>query len=228
MDDITFLHKVTLFSSLNEQDIESISGIVSERTYPKDSIIFFEGEPGLGLFFLKSGRVKVSKMNLDGGEQILKIIEPGSVFAEVILFSDMDYPATARVMETAKIGMIKKQDFEDLIRKQPELAIRLLKLTNIRLREAQMKIKEMGLMDSHSRTASLLLRLAKKYGQSDGNKVSFELNLNRQELANMIGTTRETITRVLSKFRKLGIIELKGDKISLLKPDELESWVEMG
>lgn len=229
MEIIRFLRTIPLFAALREEDLQRIARLANERFYPKDSIIFFEGEPGEAFFFLKSGRVKIAKLNPEGAEQILKLLEPGTVFAEVILFTDESYPATARVMEDAKVGMIKKKDFEELVVAQPELAVRLLKLLNSRLREAQLQIKEMGLLDTHSRTASLLLRLAKTYGVEDADgAIRFELNLNRQDLASMIGTTRETVTRVLSKFRKLGIIELKGDEVTILEPEELEGWIEMG
>ncbi|AZR72984.1 hypothetical protein BBF96_05995 [Anoxybacter fermentans] len=228
MENAKYLHNIHLFASLDEDDLARIANLASERYYPKESIIFFEGEPGEAFFFLKSGRVKISKITPEGGEQILKLIEPGAVFAEAVIFSDEAYPATARVLEDACVGMIKKKDFEALIMEQPELAIRLLKLLNKRLREAQMKIKELGLFDAHSRTASLLLRLAQTYGKEDGDKISFQLKLNRQDLANMIGTTRETITRILSKFRRQGIIELEGDRITILKPSELESWINIG
>ena len=228
MELIKQLHKVPMFEGLNDGDLLKIANLAGERFYPKDSIIFFEGEPGKAFFFLRSGRVKISKLGSEGNEQILKLLEPGAVFAEVILFSDEPYPATARVMEDAKIGMIKKEDFEGLIKVQPELAIRLLKLLNIRLREAQLKVKEMGLFDTHSRTASLLMNLAKVYGKESKEGITFELNLNRQELASMIGTTRETVTRVLSRFRKEGIIELQGDKITIIEPEELADWIEFG
>ncbi len=203
MSNIKFLQKIPLFNSLEEEDLMKIMNLATERFYPKDSIIFFEGDSGEAFFFIKKGRVKISKMNADGGEQILKLQDPGEVFAEVILFSDEAYPATARVMEDTKVGMIKKKDFEKLIIKQPELAIRLLKLLNKRLREAQMKIKELGLLNTHSRTASLLLQLAETYGRIDGNKIDFEINLNRRDLASMIGTTRETVTRAISRFKKI-------------------------
>lgn len=229
METVRFLQTIPLFTSLSQEDLQRIAALASERYYPKDSIIFFEGEPGEAFFFLKSGRVKISKISPEGAEQILKLLEPGTVFAEVVLFTDESYPATARVMDDAKVGMIRKKDFEQLIMGHPELAIRLLKLLNARLREAQIKVKEMGLLDTHSRTASLLLRLAETYGVEDADGViHFELNLNRQDLASMIGTTRETVTRVFSKFRKMGIIDLKGDEVIILEREELEAWIEMG
>ncbi len=227
MDDLRFLNTVSLFASLGEEDLTRIAGLAVERFYPKDSIIFFEGESGEAFYYLKSGRVKISKTTPEGGEQILKLVEPGTVFAEAILFSDEDYPATARVLEDTRVGVIKKEDFEAMITEQPALAIRLLKLINARLREAQLKIKEMGLLDTHSRTASLLIRLARTYGREDGQQIAFELNLNRQELASMIGTTRETITRILSKFRRLGIIKIEGDRITIVNLPELESWIDI-
>lgn len=225
MKNVDYLKKMSLFNELNNIELNKVADLANERFYPEGSIIFFEGEPGDAFYFLKSGRVKISKMTPDGEEQILKLIEPGGIFAEVILFSDEDYPATARVLEDAKVGMIKKKDFEDLIMSYPQLAIRLLRLLNTRLREAQMKVKEMGLYDTHSRTASLLLRLAQTYGSRDEGQISFKLELTRQDMASMIGTTRETVTRILSKFRKQGIIESKGNKITILNPAELESWI---
>ena len=213
------------FSTLEEKEIKEIKEIMKPRKYNEGEIIFFEDEPGEGLFLVKSGKVKLTKMVESGDEQILTIIQPGNVFAEVVLFGNANYPATAVALEDSKLYLIRSNDMEKLIKEKPSIAVKLLDLMSKRLRRAQKLVRDMGLKDTTCRTASLLIYLAQEYGVNRQNKVRIDLKLTQQELANMIGTTRETISRVLNKFKEQDIIKTSRQKMIINDLDRLKEFV---
>ncbi|MBM7555901.1 Crp/Fnr family transcriptional regulator [Halanaerobacter jeridensis] len=213
------------FSNLEEKEIKEIKEIMRPRKYNEGEIIFFEDEPGEGLFLVKSGKVKLTKMVESGDEQILTIIQPGNVFAEVVLFGNADYPATAVALEDSKLYLIRSKDMEKLIKDKPSIAVKLLDLMSKRLRRAQKLVRDMGLKDTTCRTASLLLYLAQEYGVKRSNGIRIDLKLTQQELANMIGTTRETISRVLNKFKEKDIIKTAHKKMIINDLEQLKDFI---
>lgn len=126
-----------VFSQLREEDIEKISKITIERKLRKGTIIFMEGDPGEAFYFIKSGKVKVYKTTPDGREHIFTILSDGEVFAEVTLFNDIPYPASAEVLEDVELGMIKNKDLEDLIRTNAEIALQIIKVFSKKLFSSQ-------------------------------------------------------------------------------------------
>ncbi|MEW9123356.1 MAG: Crp/Fnr family transcriptional regulator [Thermotaleaceae bacterium] len=217
---------VPIFSQLEQSALEKIASITVERKYRKGTIIFMEGDKGEALYFIKSGKVKISKNSNDGRELILNIYGSGDVFAEVTLFNDVMYPATAEVMEDAVVGIIMNTDLEALVRHNADLALQIIKILNKRLYMSQMKLKQMALSDTYVRTAEVLIKLAKDHGVEKDGIIELRLNLSRQELANMIGTARETVSRALSQFKKEGSIEISGKKIIIQNMEKLKGWLQ--
>jgi len=224
-DNLFYLKKVSLFASLGEAELKALSLIVIERKYKKNSTIFFEGDPGEGVYFIKSGQVKVSKSSEEGGEQILHLLGTGDIFAEVVLFDGGDFPATAQAVTDCQIGMIRNQDMEVFVRANPDVAFKFLKVMSHRLRAAQIRIKNLALQDTLRRTVGMLLHLAQEHGEETQEGIEINLPLNRQELANMVGTSRETVTRILSRLSKEGLITLDKHKIVIIDEEELQDWV---
>ncbi len=220
-----FLNKIPLFHDLSPEEIDSIGQLTRVRNYKKNMIVFMEGEPGEALFFVISGKVKISKTTEDGREQILHLLQHGDVFAEVVLIDGGPYPATAEVIETGQIGMILNRDVENLIRSNPDIAVKLLKILSSRLRMAQRQVRDLALKDTYGRLASMLLMLGKEHGADSPEGVRIELPLSRQELANLIGTTRETVTRILGDFKKYKCIELERQAIILIDQGKLKTWL---
>jgi CRP/FNR family transcriptional regulator len=225
MKNTELIKKLTLFSELLEQDLERIASISMERNYKKNMIIFMEEEPGDAFYYIRSGKVKIFRTYEDGREHILRILGEGDVFGEVTLFSNINYPASASTYEDAIIGIIKNADLETLIKANPELSLKLLKLFANKLIFAQQKIKDLTFNDVFSRTASQLLKLAKEYGVKTEKGTSIKIQLSRQELAEMVGTTRETISRVISKFKKEKSVSENTDNLLILNFEKLEAWV---
>jgi len=224
MLNLSYLRKIPIFTNLNDGELEIIHSISIVRNYEKGRIIFMEGEPGEAFFYVKSGMVKISKPSADGREHILHILGEGHVFAEVTLFSQQPYPATAEVMEPSEIGMIRNEDLEKVLRENPDLALQLIKYLNNRLMEAQNKVRNLALFDTYARTAQAVVKLAEEHGKKVAGGVELDLNLSRQELANMVGTTRETCIRALMAFKKEKSIDIEKNTITIRDLNKLSEW----
>jgi len=220
-----YLKRVPVFSGLNEIDLEKISGISIYKKYSKGTVLFMEGDPGEAFYFVQSGKVKIYKTALDGREHIFTIINEGGVFAEVTLFNSTSYPASAEVIEDSEIGMIKNSDLENLIKQNADIALQIIKIFSKKLFQSQQKVKELALGDTYGRTALTILKLAREQGIETAEGVQLKLDLSRQDLANMIGTARETVSRALSQFKKDGLIDIKGKKMIIKDIEQLEEWV---
>ncbi|WP_027718407.1 Crp/Fnr family transcriptional regulator [Desulfovirgula thermocuniculi] len=222
--DVEQLRHIHLFAGLPTDQLAEIAALVRERKYRRGHIIFMEGEPGEAVFFLKSGRVKIFKQDEEGREQILHYINPGEVFAEVVLFDGGEYPACAEVVEDAQVGFIKNEDLNALLLQKPAIALSLLKIMARRLRASQKQIMELALKDTTRRLASLLLELALEHGTPEEGGLRIGVHLTHQELASMIGTTRETVNRILGEFRRDKAISVTRQGIVVHK-ERLKTWL---
>ena len=225
MNKTEIIKNLPFFSQLSEDELEKIAEISIERNYKKNMIIFIEGEPGEAFYYIKSGKVKVYRTYEDGKEHIIHIFNEGNVFGEATLFSSIPYPASAMVYEDAVIGIIKNLDLEYLVKQNFELALKIIKVLTQRLVFAQNKIKDLAFNDVFARTASLFLKLAKEYGKPGSSGQVIDIQLSRQELADMVGTTRETISRIVSKFKKEKSITEVEDKIVIIDDVKLIKWI---
>lgn len=219
-----YLKQINIFTQLGEEFLQKIDSISIIRTYAKGRIIFMEGEPGEAFFYIKSGLVKIYKVSSEGREHILHILNEGHVFAEVTLFANTTYPATAEVLEDAQIGIIKNSDLEKLIAENPMLSLELIKYLNNRLVEAQNKVRNLALYDTFGRTAQALVKLAEEHGKKTNQGIELDLGISRQELADIVGTTRETVIRVLAAFKKEKSIELEKSNIIIKRLDKIKQW----
>ena len=223
---IDILKKIPAYSELDDKDIESIAKITISKSLKKGEIVFMEGDPGNAFYFIKSGKVKIYKTTADGREHIFTILSEGGVFAEVALFGDIKYPATAEILEDANIGMIKNEDLEELIRNNVEIALQIIKVFSRKLYLSQQKVKELALSDTYDRLARTLIGFAKDHGVKTHRGIEIKLNISRQELGNMVGTARETVSRSLSQFRKEGSIDLEARKIIIKDMKKLQEWIQ--
>lgn len=219
------LRKIPLFSFLDDRQLAEIDRLIMERTYQKGRIIFVEGEPGEAVFFLKSGRVKISKQSEDGREQILHFIHPGEIFAEVVLFDGGTYPASAEAVEDSKIGLVRNSDMERITMANPDIALGMIKIMARRLRMAQKQINDLALMDTSRRMASTLIFLAADQGVPCEGGTAIEMSLTNQDLANMIGTSRETANRILGDLRRQKAIRVDKKQILITDMKRLRSWL---
>lgn len=224
-DRLNFLRKIPYFSNIDDHELQAIADIMIERSYDKGRVLFMEGEFGEAVHFVIEGRVKIYKTSENGKEHILYIAGPGDIFAEVILFNEVNYPATAEVMEKSRIGKIRNEDLEQVLKAHPSMAVAIIKVLNKRLIDAQQRVKSLALDNTHGRTARMLMKLAMEHGVKTEKGVELELSISRQELANMVGTTRETVTRVLMAFKKYNLIEIERNTIRIPQPEKLKEWI---
>ncbi|MBZ4687887.1 MAG: family transcriptional regulator, cyclic receptor protein [Clostridia bacterium] len=220
------LRKIDLFSDLSEDLLQKISELIVTQTYKKGETIFWEGDPGEAFYFLYSGKVKASKLFPTGQEIIICTLGPGDVFAEVTLLKkDQPYPVTATALEKSEVGFIKNKDLENLLKENSGLALELIRQLNNKLIEAHHRIRNMGVTDVFTRTVTILKKLSESFGKETGEGIKIELRLSRQDMANLVGTTRETISRVVSKLKNQEIIDVKGQAIIIKDMEALEEYL---
>lgn len=224
-ENLQYLKKIPLFAYLEDEQLAKMEKVIIERTYQKGRIIFMEGEPGEAVFFVKSGRIKVTKQTDDGREHILHFINPGEIFAEVIMFDDGTYPATAEVVEDCIVGLIRNIDLENIISNNPGIALGLLKVMARRLRISQKQLIELALMDTTRRAASMLLFLAGEQGTNTERGIVIDISLTNQDIANLIGTSRETANRILNDFKRQKAIDVQKGQVTILDKYKLKSWI---
>ena len=218
-----YLQNIPVFAHLAEQDLQLIDRLVQLKKYPKDSYVFIEGEYGDELYFIKSGMVKLSKMLEDGSEKILHFVKSGEIFAEVLIFKGGEYPATAQVIEDSEIGMIANEELERLLKQRGDITFKIIEVMAERLRTAQYHIMDLALRDVDGRLASSLLTLAREYGEKTARGQCININLSQQQLANLIGSSRETVGRILSSWKKQGFIEVDKQLISIVDVEGLKT-----
>ena len=224
MNEYDSLRKIPVFAGLPDDLLRLIGSHTVERQISKGETIFHEGDPGEGFHYVIEGQVKIIKTSEDGREHIIKVMQAGDLFAEVLLFNALPYPATATAVDAVRVGVIRNADLERLVLGNNQLALQLIKALSQRLLYAQQKIKNLALDDVLSRTAEVLLRLATD--QVGRERVpEIRLDFSRQDLASLVGTTRETVTRTLSALKKDGIIDFEGSIIRLHDVQYLQSLV---
>ena len=225
-NDLDYLKEIPVFLNLPDELLRMIHNSTVERRLHKGMIIFLEGDSGEGFHYVKSGKVKVLRTSDDGREHIIKILGAGEIFAEVLMFNNMPYPATAVAVEPSCIGMIRNVDLEQLVLSNNVLALQLIKALSQRLIYAQQKIKNLALHDVMSRTVEILLRLSQEQGSKlENGIIEIALDLSRQDLASLVGTTRETVTRTLSSLKKDKIIDFDGNRIRILDMEYLTQLI---
>jgi CRP/FNR family transcriptional regulator, cyclic AMP receptor protein len=212
-----FLATVPLFSGLQRDEIQKFADLTRERSYPKGSVILFQDDPGDSLFVLRAGRVKVVLIGEDGREVILGVLEPGAHFGELALIDDQPRSAHVIAMEDAQLLILRREDFRRRVEANPTVAWALLTELSRRLRRADVKIGGLVLLDVPGRIARLLLDLADETGGD-----AIEKPLTHQTIAQMIGASRETVSRAMKEFQDAGLITVERRRIAVGDRDALE------
>jgi CRP/FNR family transcriptional regulator, cyclic AMP receptor protein len=212
-----FLASIPLFSGLPPEELERFAELTRERSYPKGSVILFQDDPGDSLFVLRDGRVKVVLIGEDGREVILGVLEPGAHFGELALIDDQPRSAHVIAMEDAQLLVLRREDFRRRVEANPTVAWALLTELSRRLRRADVKIGGLVLLDVPGRIARLLLDLA-----DEGGSEQVEKPLTHQTIAQMIGASRETVSRAMKEFQDAGLIRVERRRISIGDRDALE------
>jgi CRP/FNR family cyclic AMP-dependent transcriptional regulator len=212
-EDISFLRNVPIFSDLEDKDLLKVVKLGTRQKYKKGNIVVLEQESGAALFVIISGKVKVVRMDEDGREVILSMFGPGEFFGEMALLDGLARSASVVSTVKSELFMIHRRDFLELLHDYPTVTISLLAELAMRLRKADMQIKSLSLKDAAGRVANVLLILADDVGIFRKGKVEIDELPLQQDVANMAGTSRETVSRVLHLFVESGEVQMKGNKL---------------
>jgi len=221
---IQYLTKAPFFDGLSEQHLQDISAISIVKKYNKNEIIFSDGDNGNGFYIIIEGIVKIYKISSDGKEQILHIFYSGDPFGEVPVFSGQSFPANAISLKKSKILFVPKNKFIDLIKKNPIISINMLALLAKRLRQFTIQIENLTLKDISGRIADYFINLL--YEQNNDKYII--LPTSKANMASLLGTIPETLSRVFNKMTDQGLIEVNGKTIYIHNKDELEFIANQG
>lgn len=204
--------KVSLFSSLNEEEMKEIKSLITRRKYKKGQIIFFEGDVSDKLYIVNSGKIKIYKYTKEGKEQILYVISEGGFIGDLSLLKKGKLEFNAEAIEDVNMCIITKDDFDKILMKNPQITIKMLENVYDRVVGLENLIQTLSTKDIEARIAGLLISFSKNFGNKVEDKIIINTPLSREEMANYIGITRETISRKLTNMQDEGIIELVGNK----------------
>ena len=215
---------VPSFSGLPEVQLKEIKNISVDRNFNKGEIIFSDGDDGTGFFVVVEGLVKIFKVSSEGKEQILHIYGPGEPFGQVAVYAGRSYPASAQAIVRSTVLFFPRSAFIDLITRIPSLAMNMLAVLSIRLRGFTAQIENLSLKEVPGRLAGYLIYLLDEQGNED----FVTLNISKGQLASLLGTIPETLSRIFARMTELNLIEMDGRKIKLLNPDRMIELAEHG
>lgn len=209
--------KISIFSVLDDEEIKEVRDLIVTRRYKKGQIICFEGDVSDKLYLINKGKIKVFKYTKEGKEQILYILSEGDFIGDLSLIKKTEFKFNAEALEDINLCTFSKEDFDTVLKKNPQIAIKILEVLHDRIMKLEGLIQSLSTKDIDARVASLLLRFVEDFGiQKDGN-IELTMPLNREDMANYIGVTRETISRKLSSMQDEGTISLVGNKKIIIK-----------
>lgn len=217
-----FLRQVSLLSDLSDNDLQKLETVVRERSFRKNEVIFHAQEPGSALFIIKRGRVKVSMDDRQGREIILRVLEAGDFFGEMSLLDGEPRSATVTALEPCQALVLFREQFLKFISNHPEVVMKMLTTLSRRLRKADEKISRLVFADAYEKVASALMDIVeeKKIALNIGAEIP--LSLTRKELADMVGISRETLTRVLADFQRAGLVRVERRRFAIVDPGRLK------
>lgn len=218
------LATIPLFEGLPREQYEDLATIVVDKVFRRGQLIFAEGDAGTGFYVVIAGRVKIYKLSLGGKEQILHIFGPGEPFGEVPVFAGQRFPAYAEALEESRLFFFPRTAFVELIKRNPSLALNMLAVLSRRLRQFTVLIEDLSLKEVPGRLAAYLLYLSRQQAGA----VDLELDLQKGQLASLLGTIPETLSRILSKMSKQGLIRVEGPRIRIMDRQGLQDLAGVG
>ncbi|MHB1361162.1 MAG: Crp/Fnr family transcriptional regulator [Thermoleophilia bacterium] len=233
----SYLKKTPIFSGLSDEELGGVVPYVVRRKLKRNTVVFHENDPATAFYLVKTGRVKIYKVGPDNREQVLAILGDGQIFGDVPAFDGGPYPATAETMADSEIYLIRSEDFQELVRRYPGIAVKIIRVLGQRLRQSMELVRDLSFKQVPHRLAGLLVKLGSEYGREVGvaggdmgetgagaGGTLIDLPLSRQELADIVGTSRETVTRELKKMEREGLLEVDRRMITIIDLGQLKAW----
>ena len=215
MEIIRHIASVPLFEGLSEEQQEELAMIVTDQVFKRGQSIFSEGDEGTGFYVVITGKVKIFKLSFEGKEQILHLFGPGEPFAEA---------ANAEAVEESRVFFFPRDSFVDLIKKNTSIALSMLAVLSLRLRRFTHLIDDLSLKEVPGRLSAYLIYLS----EQEERAIDLELTITKSQLASLLGTIPETLSRIFNKMSKQGYIELEGPRIKIIDREGLEDLAETG
>jgi len=217
----------TFFQLIPDEFRNELNSIAIDVKAAKDTILYMDGDKAEHLYFIRSGSVKISKTTLEGKELTLYICKPGEMIGELALFQPgISYTASAQMLEDGNVGKIARSILEDLLTKNSRLAVEFMKWMGIAYRRNQSKFRDLMLLGKHGALYSTLIRMTNTYGIPVKDGVLIDLALTNKDLANFIGTTRESVNRMLNELKKNGVIGVDNGFITVYDITFLKDFLE--
>jgi CRP-like cAMP-binding protein len=213
------LQAIPLFASLDETDLSDIAGLLIERKFPRDAVIFEEGTLGDYMYLIREGQVKVTKMSEDGREKILEMFGPGDFFGDMSLFDREPRSASIKTTKACVLMALSRHDFLELLRRNPDVSMQVIQELSRRLREADEQIRSLLFERVEGRTRQLLVRMAREPVADRPDRLGTPA-VTHQQLADLVGTSRETVTRVIKELKAEGWLEQVGKQYLVVAGDE--------
>jgi CRP/FNR family transcriptional regulator len=218
---INSLRACQLFTGLPQSDLEQVAAVTVVKSLEKNDYLFHEGDPARGFYVVQRGAVNVHRVNAAGKEQIIHVFRAGESFAEATLATERGYPADARAIEPTQVLLVQKGGILTLLRRQPELSLRMLGAMSSHLRVLVAQLEDLTLKDVETRLANWLVKRCPD--PKSIRPAQIELKMTKRVLAAELGTVSETLSRTLAKFRDQKLIAVKGRTVTVLSPTNLHS-----
>lgn len=220
---ICALHEYELFKDLDAHELEFLGRRSQPTVVPRRKYIFTPDTPNNAVYMLKKGRVRITRLSQTGKHFTLVILEPGDIFGEGAIFGSEPRRNFAEALDEAQICLLDKRDFEQIVAQNPRMSLKLARIVEKRLEQAQEQMENLVFYDVHTRLARLLLKLADLHGKrrADGTML-IDIQLTHEDIASLVGSTRETTSKILNEFKAAGWITMEKRKIVLLDRKALQ------
>ena len=211
-----FLKNIRLFDGISPSDMQEMEKITRMEEVKKRQPLYLTGDPSRNVYLLKRGHVKIANTAPSGKEVTFDILEPGEVFGELDAMEDAPRSTSAEALDDALICVIPRKDFDQYLAMHPNVTIKLTKLIGLRIRKIQSRVEDLVFRDVPARLAHLLSELGKTEGVADKQGIRLKVKLTHQEMANLIGCSRETVSTTMGQFRDNGLIHMDGRTITIV------------
>lgn len=215
------LKDLLVFSRLEMKEVQLICERAYERKYKKNEVIFFESNNDRNLYILVYGRVKLTMLSPEGKEKVLTILQEGDIFGEMSLFDEDPHPLNAEVVDDSRLVILPFDDLEDIIMKNPKVAIKIIEALAKKTRLLTSQVRELVFQDAEGRLASLLTRFIEDFGIEVKSGKMIDIILTHQEIANLLGSSRVTVTKLMNQFIDEEIIKIYKRKIVVIDENKL-------
>ena len=217
-----YLKQVPLFAGLADEDIRELMAVAKRRTFRSGEVIFHREDPGQVLYVIKEGKVKISLISPDGQEISLVVFGKGECFGEFAILDGLPRSADAIAMEKVECYTLQRSDFHKAIMRNPKIAIQVMEVLSKRLRSTDQMVEDLIFLDVYGRVAKKLLELADTHGTKVENGIRIDVRLTQQELASMVGSSRESVNKVMGYITDKNFISTDKHKITLHRITDLK------